>query len=282
MGIFSGLKNLGLGELEDSDLFAEEEKAEQAAAEPAQPEEKDFIYEKSYTCPVCDKTFSSRVMKTGKAKLVSMDLDLRPRYDQIDMLKYDVIMCPFCGYAALSRFFKFITAPQAKNIKKTISETFQPQKEMKEVYTYDEALERYKLTLANAIVKQTRASEKAYICLKTAWLLRGKAEHLDKSLPDYEEQKKQCEAEENEFLHNALDGFIAARQSESFPMCGMDEPTVDYLIAVTAMRFEQYDLSSKMIAGIMQSTANPRMKDKTRDLKEMLVAKAREKSAAGK
>ena len=43
MGIFSGLKNLGLGELEDSDLFAEEEKAEQAAAEPAQPEEKDFI-----------------------------------------------------------------------------------------------------------------------------------------------------------------------------------------------------------------------------------------------
>ena len=30
MGIFSGLKNLGLGELEDSDLFAEEEKAEQA------------------------------------------------------------------------------------------------------------------------------------------------------------------------------------------------------------------------------------------------------------
>ena len=25
MGIFSGLKNLGLGELEDSDLFAEEQ-----------------------------------------------------------------------------------------------------------------------------------------------------------------------------------------------------------------------------------------------------------------
>ena len=72
MGIFSGLKNLGLGDLEGSDLFAAEEKPEQAAAEPAQPEEKDFIYDKSFTCPVCDSTFTSRVMKTGKAKLVSM------------------------------------------------------------------------------------------------------------------------------------------------------------------------------------------------------------------
>ena len=109
-----------------------------------------------------------------------------------------------------------------------------------------------------------------------------KAERLDKNLPDYEEQKKQCAEEENEFLHNALDGFIAARQSENFPMCGMDEPTVDYLIAVTAMRFEQYEVASKMNAGIMQSATNPRMKDKTRDLKEMLMAKVKEKNAGGK
>ena len=121
MGIFSGLKNLGLGELEDSDLFAEEEKAEQAAAEPAQPEEKDFIYEKSYTCPVCDKTFSSRVMKTGKAKLVSMDLDLRPRYVGIDATKYDVELCPHCKYAALTRYFTALTAGQIHLIKEQIS-----------------------------------------------------------------------------------------------------------------------------------------------------------------
>ena len=254
MGILSGLARFGLGKLEEMELYDEPKKPE--ISEVGKPkvqtlQEQDFLFDKSCTCPICDKDFKTRTVKVGKAKLAGSDLDLRPRYDQIDMLKYDVIMCPFCGYAALSRFFKFITAPQAKNIKKTISETFQPQKEMKEVYTYDEALERYKLTLANAIVKQTKSSEKAYICLKTAWLLRGKAEHLDKNLPDYEAQKKQCEEEENEFLHNALDGFIAARQSESFPMCGMDEPTVDYLIAVTAMRFEQYDVSSRLIAGII-------------------------------
>ena len=285
-GLLSGLEQFGLSNLENMDLYESQKKEEKGAdgkAAPPKVQEQDFLFDKAFNCPICDKEFKARTVKIGKAKLAGSDLDLRPRYEQIDLLKYDVIMCPVCGYAALSRFFKYVTAPQAKNIKQTISSTFKPQKEEKEIYTYDEALERYKLTLANAIVKQTRPSEKAYICLKTAWLLRGKAEHLDKSLPDYEEQKKQCEEEESEFLRNALEGFLAARQTESFPMCGMDEPTVDYVIAVTAMRFEQYDVSSRLITGILQSTAaNPRMKDKARDIKEMLMQKIKEKNAAKK
>ena len=286
-GLLSGLEQFGLGNLENMDLYESQKKADKGAegGKAAAPvvQEQDFLFDKSFTCPICDKEFKARTVKIGKAKLAGSDLDLRPRYEQIDLLKYDVIMCPDCGYAALSRFFKYVTSPQAKNIREKITSTFKPQKQEKEIYTYDEALERYKLTLVNAIVKQTRASEKAYICLKTAWLLRGKAEHLVKNLPDYAAQKKQCEDEENEFLRNALEGFLAARQTESFPMCGMDEPTVDYVIAVTAMRFDQYDLSSRLIQGILQSsTANPRMKDKARDIKDMLMQKIKEKNAAKK
>lgn len=285
-GLLSGLEQFGLTNLESMDLYEAPKKAEAGGNEPGAPavvQEQDFLFDKSFNCPICDKEFKARTVKIGKAKLGGSDLDLRPRYEQIDLLKYDIIMCPNCGYAALSRFFKFLTSPQAKNIQKAISATFRPQTETKETYTYDEALERYKLTLANAIVKQAKASEKAYICLKTAWLLRGKAEHLDNTLPDYEEQKKACQEEEDEFLKNALEGFLAARQTEAFPMCGMDEPTVDYLIAVTAMRFEQYDLTSRLITGILTSTsANPRMKDKARDVKEILMKKIKEKNAARK
>lgn len=284
-GLLSGLEQFGLGNLENVDLFEAPKKKEEGTEGHKETvvQEQDFLFDKSYTCPICDKEFKARTVKIGKAKLAGSDLDLRPRYEQIDLLKYDIIMCPNCGYAALSRFFKFLTSPQAKNIQKTISASFKPQTETKEIYTYDEALERYKLTLANAVVKQTKASEKAYICLKTAWLLRGKGEHLDKSLPDYEAQKKQIDEEENEFLRNALEGFLSARQTESFPMCGMDEPTVDYVIAVTAMRFEQYDVASRLISGIIASTtANPRMKDKARDIKEMLMKKIKEKNAAAR
>ena len=285
-GLLSGLEQFGLKNLENMNLYEKPKKAETGEdGKPVAPvvQEQDFLFDKSYTCPICEKEFKARTVKIGKARLIGSDLDLRPKYEQVDLLKYDVIMCPACGYAALSRFFKYVTSPQAKNIKAAISESFKPQQEQKEIYTYDEALERYKLTLVNAIVKQAKSSEKAYICLKTAWLLRGKAEHLDKSLPDYEAQKKQCEDQENEFLRNALEGFLAARQTEGYPMCGMDEPTVDYLIAVTAMRFEQYDVSSRLITGILTSpNANPRMKDKARDIKEMLMKKIKEKNATRK
>ena len=188
-GLLSGLEQFGLSNLESMDLYEAPKKAGENGEGKEAPvmQEQDYLFDKSFTCPICDKEFKARTVKIGKVKLSGTDLDLRPKYDQVDLLKYDIIMCPHCGYAALSRFFKFVTSPQAKNIQKAISASFKPQPE-KETYTYDDALERYKLTLANAIVKQAKPSEKAYICLKTAWLLRGKGEHLDQNAPDYAEQ----------------------------------------------------------------------------------------------
>ena len=287
-GLLSGLGGLGLGNLENMDLYEKPKSKEVEAATGAKPaapavQEQDLLFDKSFTCPICDKEFKSRTVKVGKAKLIGTDSDLRPKYEQVDMLKYDIIMCPNCGYAALSRFFKFITTPQAKRVKEMISANFKPRTDQKETYTYDEALERYKVTLANAIVKMAKPSEKAYICLKTAWLLRGKGESLDKADPEYEAKKKAIDNEERDFLKNALDGFLAARQSENFPMCGMDEPTVDYVIAVTATKFEQFDVASKLVSSIITSTAaNPRMKDKARDLKEQIVKQVKLKNAGKK
>lgn len=281
-GLLSGLGQFGLGNLENMDLYEAPQKEEEIKKEVVVVvQEQDFLFDKTFTCPICDHEFKSRTVKIGKAKLVGTDMDLRPKYEQVDLLKYDIIMCPKCGYAALSRYFKFLTSPQAKRIKEMISKNFKPITTHNEIYTYDEALERYKLTLANAIVKMAKPSEKAYICLKTAWLLRGKAESLDKADAEYETKKKQIEEEEKKFLKNALDGFIAARQSESFPMCGMDEATVDYVISVTAIKFEQYDVASKLISQIIASSAtNPRMKDKARDLKEQILKEIKAKNAA--
>ena len=287
-GLLSGLGRFGLDSLEGMDLYGkpkQEEKEKKVEEKKAAPvvQEQDLLFDKTYRCPVCDKEFKSRTVKAGKARLVGSDSDLRPKYEHVDMLKYDVIMCPCCGYSALSRYFKFITSPQAKLIKEKISANFKSRDEVpKEIYTYDEALERYKLTLVNAIVKMAKSSEKAYICIKTAWLLRGKGENLDKDEKGYAEKKKKIDEEEREFLKNALDGFLAARQSESFPMCGMDESTVDYLIAVTAAKFEQYDVAMKLISGVIVSTsANTRMKDRARAFKEQIMKQIKMKNAAG-
>lgn len=280
MGLLSGLSRFGLNNLENMEVYEEPENTKSDKTVQKIVQEQDFLFDKSCICPICNKEFKVRTVRSGKVKLVGSDQDLRPRYEPIDALKYDVIMCPLCGYTALGRFFQLITVQQAKSIKETICVNFTSQEDWKEIYTYDEALERYQLALANAVVKRAKSGEKAYICLKTAWILRGKAEHLDRKLPDYENQKKQCEDAEQEFLRNALDGFMTARQSESFPICGLDQSTVDYILAVMTMRFEQYDVTGRLITAILQSAANPRVKNRARELKEELLAKLREKNTA--
>ena len=278
MGILSGLGNLGLGGLEGMDIFEEEKKPEQQAAEAPKIEEKDLIYDKTFTCPVCDKEFSSKIMKSGKAKLLGMDSDLRAKYEGIDPVKYDVELCPHCGYAALGRYFTGLTSTQAKMIREKVSAKVQIHSYEGETYSYEHAMERYKLALVCAVVKHARASEKAYICLKSAWLLRGWAESLKESREAEEKTIAALEQQENEYLQNAYKGFVEARQSESFPMCGMDEITVDYLLAVLATRFKKFDIAGRMVASILASpSANARMKEKTRELKEEILQQLKKK-----
>lgn len=273
MGLFSGLDQFGLGKLEKMDVFEEEGKKASADGKPAEPKitEEDLLFDKSFICPVCDSEFHSKMVRTGKVKLLSADTDLRPKYQLVDSLKYDALVCPKCGYAALSRFFKFMIPAQAQLIRENISKNFSGLKPTGNTYTYDDALTRHQLALANTVVKKAKASEKAYTCLKMAWLCRGKAESLPKETPDYDKQIKELHAEETELLANAYDGFMAAFSKESFPMCGMDEITVTYLIADLARRTGKYEESSRWISRVLTSReANERIKDKARDIKEML------------
>ncbi|MCR5303248.1 MAG: DUF2225 domain-containing protein [Lachnospiraceae bacterium] len=276
--LLGGLDDLGLGGFESMDLFADnkekqaaEEKAKKEAVKKNEPKEEELVFEKTYECPACGEKFKSLTVRSGKLKAVSQDRDLRWRYKQLEPLKYDVVMCPECGCAALSSEFGKITGKQAKMIKENISANFKPQREKKAVYSYDDALARYKVALANSMVRGVKASEKAFICLKTGWLLRGKAEQLNPGNLGYEQVKAKTLAEEKAFMKNALEGFINARQSESFPMCGMDELTVDYLIAALSVEFGEKDRAMKLLSDILVSrTASERLKNKARDLKDTM------------
>ena len=193
-GLLSGLGSFGLEGLEDMELFEEEKKQEKTVeAEKAQkPEvkEEEYLFDKTFQCPVCDKKVTARTIRTGKVRLIGADPDMRPRYEQTDPLKYDVIMCDRCGFTALTRFFTYMTPTQKKAIKEKISQNFKAP-EVKATYTYEEALERYKMALACSIIKGAKASEKAYICLKMGWLCRSYGEFLDKKTPGYANMKKE-------------------------------------------------------------------------------------------
>lgn len=280
-GLLSGLSGLGLGNLEGMDLFSHEEK-EEKESQPVKKnvvvmKERDFIYDKSFQCPVCDNKFTSKVMKTGKAKLIGSDFDLRPRYEGIDAVKYDAQVCPVCGYAALGRYFPAINTAQAKLIREQISLNVVLHEYKGETYSYDDAMEMYKLCLANAVVKRAKNSEKAYICLKTAWLLRGYQEELmEDDAVINGPMLQSLKAEEDGNLMNALNGFTEARSTETFPMCGMDTQTVDYLLAQLNYYFKKYDIAARLVSDLLASkTTKEHIKDKARDLKEQILAEVR-------
>ena len=108
------LDDLGLGGLTDIDIFNKEEKKIVQRVVEEVVVEKDLIYEKSYKCPVCDKPFKARTVKTGKNKLLSTDTDLRPIYKDVDSIKYDTVVCPHCGYGVLARYFMPLSDRQIK------------------------------------------------------------------------------------------------------------------------------------------------------------------------
>lgn len=279
--LFSGLEQLGLGDMSGLEVFEEEKKKEQEKEkEVKSPEasEEELLYDKTYTCPLCGKNFKTKVIRTGKNKLISTDTDLRSKYNIVDIVKYDCVVCGSCGYAALTRYFGKDTSRQLSLIKENISSKFKGIDENASIYTYDEAFIRYQLALANAIVKKAHESERAYICLKLAWLLRGKSENLPEDTENIESVREELKKQEQQFIENAYQGFKIAMQKESFPICGMDEFTFLYLTAELARKSKDYAVSLKLISDIITSkNAAPKIKDRARDLKEMIKEEVNKK-----
>ena len=281
--LLSGMEKYGFKDVNLDSIFEDDKPktvartAEEKTVEA--PKEEDFLLDKGVRCPICDTVFKSRMVKSGRARRQESDRDLRPRFEYIDTIKYDVSSCPKCGYTAINRYFPHLSSAQMKLIREEVCTKFKPEKGMadKLSYTYDEAIERYKLALINTIAKKGKASEKAYECLKISWLYRGKKEEIQAANSNPSEEVKaeilKCEQTETAFYTQALDGFLKAMTSESYPMCGMEQNTVDFLIANMAFNLKRYDLASKFVSALLVSkTTSKTIKDKALTLKEEIIS----------
>jgi hypothetical protein len=80
-------------------------------------------------------------------------------------------------------------------------------------------------------------------------------------------------------MQKAYEGFTVAFSKEEFPMCGIDEITLRYMMAVMARRLGRLEEAVRWLAGVLQSrTAPQRIKDKALDLKTIIKSEV----AAGK
>lgn len=266
-----------------------------------------YIFDKKYICPVCDKEFTSKQVRTGKSHFEGTEEDLRPVYTGIDTIKYDVVMCPHCGYAAVLREFNNISSRQRKNIREEIASKYTPVVQEYDIYSYSEAIRRYKMALLTAMKKPSKLSEEAYLCLKLSWLYRGAASELSDSQTDGQQDSQSAdrtdsqsagqtagheddrdtasqykdrllkfkEAEDN-YTGHAYEGFTAALEKEYPPICNMDEMTLNYLMSVLAYKCGDINSAQRYAYMIISSrTAGASVKRKTSDL----LLKIRESAA---
>lgn len=250
--IYDELDNLDLDNL-FSDDKKKDEKLELNSGKPViRPE--DCLYDKSYICSVCDNAFKARTVRTRKAVFIRSDIDLKSYFEPIQPYYYEVVICNKCGYSALVSRFNKVTQSQASLILNNISKKFIP-KNYPDIYTVDIAIERFKLALLNCITMKSKDGEKAYICLKIAWLYR---------------EKKDAE-NEHIYLKSAFRGFAAAFTKESFPICGLNENTVSYIMSALAYELGLNDYARRFLSAlIIKRGITAQLKLKIEELRDKL------------
>lgn len=252
--IFSGLEELGFKDLNNVELFKQEGENSSDSKSKDDTNPLNFLYDKSYTCPVCNEQIKTKAIKNAKTRLISKDTDLMPRHEPINPMFYDVVICPKCGYAALAKYFDKIKHEQTLAIKSTITPKFKPRL-YPDLYDVDIAIERYKLALLNSVVKNSKMSERAYTCLKIGWMYRLKE--------DSENEQK--------FLEQALIGFKEAFTKEPFPICGMDTYTLIYLLGELSRRLGLYEDALKWFGKVIVTPGvNPKLKEMAREQKDLI------------
>lgn len=248
-------------------------------------EEKKYLFSKKITCTNCEKQFDDLRVLNGKLRRKESDADLRPRFQFIDSLKYGVTACPYCGFAAPVKHFERLTSLQQRKIREKITSQFMPREQSTaQTLDYATAIGQYEIALVCAMVMEVEVSEQAYLCLQISWLIRGRLEEAAAEAEAGNEvlteaEIAQLKEKEERYYRQAYDGLSKAVTQENFPICGMDQSTYDYLLAVLSFYFKEYDIATRYCGNVVQTKGvAAKLKDKALMLKDDIIAA---KKAAG-
>lgn len=238
-------------------------------------DEKSLILDRNYTCPICDQKIKAKSVKTNVAKFVDTCADLRPIHSNINVTKYDVVSCNYCGYTALTKNFPNTTQVQRKLLREKIQANFKSHEEVAyDTYTTEVAISRHKMALLCAVTKMAKESEIGNICLKISWLYQDLADELPEDGADTPAKKEAYLAEAHNAAMNAYEHLSKARMEEDYPIAGMNETTLDYLLAYLGYQKGEYQTAMQYLSGVVTSrNISARLKDKCLELKEILSQK---------
>lgn len=135
------------------------------------PQHHHFLYLKEIACPVCKKTFTTRVQRTSRLILQKIGYDFRRHYKSFNPYLYSIWACPHCLYANFYQDFRKITSAKTKKIEnnlKIIAEAVDIS--YKEPFAIDDAFTYHYLALFTENKLEDSPQKKGNIWLRLMWL----------------------------------------------------------------------------------------------------------------
>lgn len=203
----------------------------------------DILYDKNVECPICNKEFTTKKVRTSKLRLLKQDGDFMPYYEGENPIKYKVFVCPKCGFAATEDKYDSVSKAAKEKIKKEVSSKWK-KRSYGNMRTVDEAIETCKLALYEGQLLEESRVYLGSISLNIAWLYR----------------MKEDEEQENRFLQITKKLYEEAYYKEDLFNTNMDELKLSYLIGELYRRFGDVKSAVKwfnLVISNPNSNSNP-------------------------
>lgn len=200
---------------------------------------KETLYDKRFTCPVCEKEFTSKKVKSSAIRTVSRDTDFYTTYLGDDPTWYEIIVCPNCGYSAFEAGFQDLSIAQRALVEKTIKPKWK-MRNFGEARTLAETIEAHMLAMICYQVIAAKKSTLGKLCIRLAWLYRS-----------------QNDEKENTFMESAVRNLEEAFTNERLDEDKANEINVMYLLGELNRRLGRYTEASRWFGLLI---ADPELK----------------------
>lgn len=172
------------------------------------------LFDRTYTCGVCENTFTSKQVKTSAVRAKERRKDFHTIFAGDNPTFYGVICCPNCGYSKFENDFKQpISAKCLETFKNTISKSWKTQ-DFTQERTLNDAIKVHLIALVNYTVLKEKQAIMGKLLLRLAWF--------------YEEQGNVND--HRKYVVLALDAFTKSYEQEKIEDAEEKELEVIYLL----------------------------------------------------
>lgn len=129
------------------------------------------FWRKSYVCPVCKREFESVRLFSEAIRIKSRESDLKPVYEGVNALMFQLVSCPNCLYTSFEDDFEKLSAFEVEAVEKVSERVKQIKIDLTENKSVRDAAMQYNIAAAMYVARRKlfRAAE---CFLKLAWLYR--------------------------------------------------------------------------------------------------------------